>query len=57
VAAPVLDPEGRSALAVSVSGPVGRFRPEAHADAIRAAATGLANQLTRRRLFPTPGLL
>ncbi|WP_229403372.1 IclR family transcriptional regulator [Micromonospora okii] len=50
VAAPVLDTEGRTDLAISVSGPVGRFRPDVHVNAIRAAATGLANQLAGRRL-------
>ncbi|MFI0723195.1 IclR family transcriptional regulator [Streptomyces sp. NPDC021224] len=52
VAAPVPDAEGRTSLAISVSGPVGRFRPESHADAVRAAATGLGNQLARRRVPP-----
>jgi DNA-binding IclR family transcriptional regulator len=50
VAAPVLDPDGRAALAaVSVTGPVGRFRPEAHETAVRAVATSLASTLARRR--------
>lgn len=49
VAAPVLEPDGRTLVAaVSVAGPVGRFRPEAHATAVRAAATGLASTLARR---------
>jgi DNA-binding IclR family transcriptional regulator len=50
VASPVLAPDGRTALAaVSITGPVGRFRPEAHETAVRAAATALASTLARRR--------
>ncbi|MCR6032865.1 helix-turn-helix domain-containing protein [Nocardioides sp. zg-579] len=50
VAAPVLDPDGRTALAaISVTGPVGRFRPEAHETAVRAAAAALGSTLSRRR--------
>lgn len=49
VAAPVLDADSYTALAaLSVSGPVGRFRPEAHAAAVRAAATGIGSMLSRR---------
>lgn len=49
VAAPVLDRSGESALAgVSVAGPVGRFKPEAHATAVRATAGALASVLWRR---------
>jgi DNA-binding IclR family transcriptional regulator len=48
VAAPVLV-EGRGAVAaMSVSGPVTRFRPEGHISAVRAAATELATSLARR---------
>jgi DNA-binding IclR family transcriptional regulator len=48
VAAPVLDVDGRTALAaISVTGPVGRFRPEAHVAAVRAAATGLGSVIAR----------
>lgn len=51
VGTPVLDADGRTALAaISVTGPAGRFRPEAHETAIRAAATALASTLARRRL-------
>lgn len=51
VAAPVLDSDGRTALAaVSVTGPASRFRPESHATAVRAAATALASTLARRRI-------
>lgn len=50
VAAPVLDADGRTALAaISVTGPVGRFRPEAHATAVRAAAQGLGSVVARRQ--------
>src|SRR5699024_7709689 len=50
VAAPVLDVADNSVHAeISVTGPVGRFRPEAHADAVRAAAAGVAATLGRRR--------
>ncbi|MFE1954311.1 IclR family transcriptional regulator [Streptomyces sp. NPDC059524] len=50
VAAPVLAADGATALAgISVAGPVGRFRPESHANAVRAAATGLGTTLARRR--------
>jgi DNA-binding IclR family transcriptional regulator len=49
VAAPVLDGDGRDALAaISLAGPVGRFRPEAHANAVRAAAQALGSVLARR---------
>ena len=50
VAAPVLDTDGtRAVAAISVAGPVGRFRPETQVAAVRAAATGLASTLSRRR--------
>ncbi|UDY23678.1 IclR family transcriptional regulator [Nocardioides sp. Kera G14] len=50
VAAPVFETDGRTPLAaISVTGPVGRFRPEAHETAVRAAATALASTLGRRR--------
>ncbi|WGY02932.1 hypothetical protein QI633_04045 [Nocardioides sp. QY071] len=45
----MLAPDGRAAIAaISVAGPVGRFRPEQHETAIRAAATALASTLSRR---------
>jgi len=48
LAAPVLDAEGTRAIAaMSVTGLVGRFRPEAHVIAVRAAATALASTLVR----------
>lgn len=50
VAAPVLDPDGLHAVAaISVAGPVGRFRPETSANAVSAAAQGLGSVLARRR--------
>lgn len=48
VAAPVLDPDGRPVAAVSVTGPLSRFRPEAHATVVKAAAAGIAGTLARR---------
>ncbi|MER6330455.1 IclR family transcriptional regulator [Streptomyces sp. NPDC014983] len=50
VAAPVLGGDGQTVVAaVSVTGPVGRFRPESHATAVRAAAAALGSTLARRR--------
>ena len=48
LAAPVLDAEGRPVAAISVTGRVGRFEPERHAGAVRAAADGVAAILARR---------
>lgn len=48
VAAPVLGPDDRPVAAVSVTGPVTRFRPEAHAAVVKAAADGIAGTLARR---------
>lgn len=49
IAAPVLDADGTTPLAaISVTGPVGRFRPEAHETAVRAKAAALASTLARR---------
>jgi DNA-binding IclR family transcriptional regulator len=47
VAAPVPEPGQGVRAAVSVTGPVHRFRPERHADALRAAASGIAAMLAR----------
>lgn len=50
VSAPVLEVgDTVPVAAISVTGPVGRFRPEAHADAVRTAATVLAATLSRLR--------
>jgi DNA-binding IclR family transcriptional regulator len=48
VAAPVLDADERVLAAVSLAGPVTRFRPQQHAAAVRAAAAGIAATLARR---------
>ncbi|WP_067433457.1 IclR family transcriptional regulator [Nocardioides jensenii] len=48
VAAPVLDADDRPVAAVSVTGPITRFRPEAHASSVHAAAAGVASTLARR---------
>ncbi|TSD62838.1 IclR family transcriptional regulator [Aeromicrobium piscarium] len=49
VASAVLDVDGRGAVAaISVTGPVGRFRPEAHVSSVKAAASGLGSVLARR---------
>ncbi|MFF5085029.1 IclR family transcriptional regulator [Actinoplanes sp. NPDC000266] len=37
VAAPIFGPDGRPVAAISVSGPTGRFAPQAHAPALRRA--------------------
>ncbi|MGB3698914.1 MAG: IclR family transcriptional regulator [Gordonia sp. (in: high G+C Gram-positive bacteria)] len=50
VAAPILDVGDNSVVAaISVTGPLTRYRPESHVDAVRAAATGIASTLDRRR--------
>ncbi|WP_132991486.1 IclR family transcriptional regulator [Gordonia zhaorongruii] len=50
VAAPVLDVGTNEIVAaVSVTGPLNRYRPESHADAVRAASGGIAATLQRRR--------
>lgn len=51
VAAAVLDQDERPVAAISVAGPVVRFRPELHADAVRAAAAGVGATLARRAQF------
>ncbi|GII86962.1 IclR family transcriptional regulator [Sphaerisporangium siamense] len=48
VAAPVLGRDDEPLAAISVAGPVGRFRPEVHVTAVRAAAAALAATLIRR---------
>lgn len=49
IAAPVRDADERALAAVSVTGPVTRFRPEQHVASVRAAADGIAATLARRR--------
>jgi DNA-binding IclR family transcriptional regulator len=56
VAAPVLDPLDRPIGAISVTGPVTRFRPESYVSAVRAAATGVGSVLARRGVHPGPGI-
>lgn len=48
VAAPILDADERPIAAVSVTGPVTRFRPEKHEGAVKAAAAGIAATHARR---------
>jgi DNA-binding IclR family transcriptional regulator len=48
VAAPVLDADEQVIAAVSVTGPVTRFRPESAAPAVKAAAAGIAATWARR---------
>jgi DNA-binding IclR family transcriptional regulator len=48
VAAAILDPDDVALAAVSVTGPVTRFKPQAHAEAVRAAAAGISATLARR---------
>lgn len=50
VAAPILDVDSNALIAaVSVTGPLHRFRPQQHAHAVRAAAVGIAATLNRAR--------
>jgi DNA-binding IclR family transcriptional regulator len=48
VAAPIFDTNDAAAAAVSVAGPMTRFRPQNHAASVRAAAAGIAATLARR---------
>jgi DNA-binding IclR family transcriptional regulator len=48
VAAPVLDAADRPVAAISITGPITRFRPEAAVPAVRAAAAGVASVLARQ---------
>jgi DNA-binding IclR family transcriptional regulator len=48
IAAPVLDRSESAVAAVSVTGPVNRFRPQLHVASVRAAASGIAATLARR---------
>ncbi|GGR57946.1 DNA-binding IclR family transcriptional regulator [Nocardioides luteus] len=49
VAAPVLGDGERALAAISITGPVGRFKPEAFVTPVRAAAQGLSSLVSRRR--------
>lgn len=53
IAAPILGPDDRPLAAISVTGSVTRFRPEAHTASVRAAASGIASILARRDSIPT----
>jgi DNA-binding IclR family transcriptional regulator len=55
VAAPVLDADNRPLAAISVTGPVTRFRPEIHASSVRAAAAGIGATLARREALLREG--
>lgn len=48
VAAPIRDEDDECVAAISVTGPVNRFRPRAHAAAVAAAAAGITATLARR---------
>ncbi|GAA1135812.1 IclR family transcriptional regulator [Nocardioides aquiterrae] len=49
VSSPALGVDGQTAVAaISVTGPVGRFRPEAHTSAVRTAAQALGSVVARR---------
>jgi len=50
VAAPILTSTDQPLGAVSVTGPATRFRPEAHAASVRAAAAGASSILARRAI-------
>lgn len=54
VAAPVLDADDAVVAAVSVTGPVNRFRPQQHAGSVAAAAAGIAATLARRDALREP---
>jgi DNA-binding IclR family transcriptional regulator len=55
LAAPVLGAGDAPLAAISVTGPVTRFRPEAHVPAVRAAAAALGTTIARRdRLVANP---
>ncbi len=45
---PVLESDNRAIAALSVTGPVNRFRPELHPASVRAAVAGVAVTLARR---------
>lgn len=49
VAAVVLGPGEEPVAGISVTGPISRFHPARHADAVRAAAAGVAATFARRR--------
>jgi|tagenome__1003787_1003787.scaffolds.fasta_scaffold20853895_2 hypothetical protein len=56
VAAPILDPFDQPVGAITITGPVPRFRPEAVTTAVRAAAAGVGSILARRSTEPNAAL-
>lgn len=52
VAAPVMATGAPVSLAISVTGPVGRFRPESYVAAVRAAGAGIGSVLSRNSTRP-----
>ncbi|GAA5056538.1 IclR family transcriptional regulator [Nocardia callitridis] len=54
VAAAILDTDETPLAAISLTGPPTRFRPDAHAVSVRAAAAGIASILARRNGSPAP---
>lgn len=50
VAAPVLGTDDHALAAISVTGPVHRFQPAKHANAVRAAAAAIAATMGRRQV-------
>lgn len=54
VAAPIRDADERVEAAVSVTGPVTRFRPQQHAASVAAAAAGISATLARRSTLADP---
>jgi DNA-binding IclR family transcriptional regulator len=54
VAAPVLDVEDQILAAISVTGPIGRFAPDRHVAAVKAAAAGIGATLARRPATRAP---
>lgn len=48
VACPVFGPSGEVAAAISVTGPTSRFRPDAHSDVVRVAASAISATFARR---------
>ncbi len=51
VGAPVLDGEGVAIAAISIAGPVTRFRPALHGAAVPSAARGIGATFGRRALL------
>jgi DNA-binding IclR family transcriptional regulator len=54
VGAPIVDSADAVVAAISVTGPVTRFRPQQHAASVRVAAAGIAATLARRAALIAP---